>query len=410
MSEFFFAFIIGILLLVDYFKNRELISPFILLATPYIFVILINNLFAYNFGFYKIDGKVIKMIALGLVSFFIGTSVIISSKKQLNNRSERLLSCLDKYHIKSMLYFVIFIETINMIRIIYVIINNGMSWILSNEGYLTSGIGGHLLLILYSLVPILFYYWLCNKTKKIYLFVTILAIILFFTTFVKYHVICFVFVVFLYVVIQDNKYFKQGIIIILVSCISLFILNYLISFIISNVYNDVNNNFYVYHFWKYLAGGLINDNAIFNYNLNSEYSIFYRLSTIIFAYPNMFITGFGGNKVFPPLGIVMSPVCFLYNESSNVIDFIGYMYPSNGDYFEILMFIVVMLVFGIVVQLLYVKFKKSSLNIMVCVVLSFFCFYSFYSVYGTLSQTWEILFGSILIPKIFSTNIKIIWK
>ena len=102
MSEFFFAFIIGILLLVDYFKNRELISPFILLATPYIFVILINNLFAYNFGFYKIDGKVIKMIALGLVSFFIGTSVIISSKKQLNNRSERLLSCLDKYHIKSM--------------------------------------------------------------------------------------------------------------------------------------------------------------------------------------------------------------------------------------------------------------------------------------------------------------------
>ena len=160
--------------------------------------------------------------------------------------------------------------------------------------------------------------------------------------------------------------------------------------------------------WKYIGGSSINSNIIFDDGLHIELDVFYKIGTMLFALPNMFIKVFSGNRICPSIGLPMYPVASI-GESSNVIDFIGFLYPSKGDLCDVFLWSMIMLYFGGIARI----FFKNHLNRRACFTLStwvfmtFFCFFSFFAVYGILSSVWEILTYSIIIPPIFSGQIKI---
>lgn len=72
-----------------------------------------------------------------------------------------------------------------------------------------------------------------------------------------------------------------------------FILSYSVTFISRGTAKDVDISFYIYHLWKYVGGSVINDNHIFTDGIRIDVSFFFKIGTILFALPNMFI-----NKIF----------------------------------------------------------------------------------------------------------------
>lgn len=369
---------------------------------PYIPLVFLNNFFVYKNGFDKINDDVLVMILTSFIVFFSG-SLLFKVKKNSTNKEEDNVSKLSRYDFKKMRTFLIFIGLIGIVKIIILYLQGSFSSNIDDvEGVMGGGAIGHLLLASYSLLPIYFMYWTYNRKLTI-LMPIILIMIVTFSSFVKYNIIGLFVSFFLFLALYRKSVLKRSLLILVSFVGVVFYVNYAISFVV--VGNDMTTQFILNHFWMYIAGSLIYDNYIFLYGIRPGIGVFYKLGTFIFALPNMFLEKTFDFKLFPHVRQEDLSISD-FGETSNVVDAIGYLYPSKCDVLEVIIFYVILFILGALMAYIYKKHMKSSKYYDVFIV-NFLCYFVFFSFFGTFyinSAPWEILIYSIFIPKLFIKN------
>ena len=151
---------------------------------------------------------------------------------------------------------------------------------------------------------------------------------------------------------------------------------------------------------------------IFTTGLRTGVSGFYKLGRIFFALPNMFIRKFIGTSYFTKIEDTKFMAVSSIGETGNVVDFIGYLFPSKGALFSIIGFGFIMMCFGFLVSFAYIRSLNNTKEFLlpISVVITFFCFLSFFAVYGGLIPPWEILIWSLIMPKFFYKHRKCRFK
>lgn len=396
-----FAFLIIVLILLksNYRYSKGTFNPFIILVIPYFFIVLVNNLIIHNYGFYLISDSVLLMLIIGFICFNIGSSLIHTQIPRFTEKDILdKLSYIDICKIQKCLYIIAFLGLINAF---FVFRSGGFTDnIDENEGTMGSGPIGHLLLLSHSLFPYVFLKWTFTP-KNIRLLLPV--ILIFFVTFlslIKYNIIGIFVELFLLVAIYRRPLLKKGIVILLILVFGIFTSNYAFQFFVSG--ENMESEFILNHFWTYCSGSLIVDNYIFSSNRIPNVELSYKLLTFIFALPNMFLNKLFDITYFPYIMIQDLPVGTGF-QSSNVVDAIGYLYPSNGSSFEIVMWGCVIMVIGLINSLIVKLSRKSTLQIspFIPVYFTYFVFLSFYGTFYILSAPWELVIYTLIIPKLF---------
>ena len=164
------------------------------------------------------------------------------------------------------------------------------------------------------------------------------------------------------------------------------------------------------HLWKYIGGSVIHDNTIFTIGQNLEAGFIHKLLYCTIALPAMFLSGIFGIEIKLPVYIPLQLVGS-NSEASNVLDFIGFMYPSKGGPLDIVLFIIIMISIGAIFSLIYnvATRRTNRFALTICVFMTFFEFLSFFGVFASKSMTWEVIIWSMLIPAFFDNRINIRW-
>ena len=397
-----FVIIVSIMVLYQRWKEGNWVNLISVFMGPYIPLVFLNNFFVYKNGFDKINDDVLVMILTSFIVFFSG-SLLFKVKKNSTNKEEDNVSKLSRYDFKKMRTFLLFIGLIGIVKIIILYLQGSFSSNIDDvEGVMGGGAIGHLLLASYSLLPIYFMYWTYNRKLTI-LMPIILIMIVTFSSFVKYNIIGLFVSFFLFLALYRKSVLKRSLLILVSFVGVVFYVNYAISFVV--VGNDMTTQFILNHFWMYIAGSLIYDNYIFLYGIRPGIGVFYKLGTFIFALPNMFLEKTFDFKLFPHVRQEDLSISD-FGETSNVVDAIGYLYPSKCDVLEVIIFYVILFILGALMAYIYKKHMKSSKYYDVFIV-NFLCYFVFFSFFGTFyinSAPWEILIYSIFIPKLFIKN------
>lgn len=408
-----FEIVCIVMIAINYYINRRMINVISIFAIPYMIVIPVNNLLMTRYGFFEISNKVIIMILVGLVCIFMG-SIVADIRKRVSKTKvivdyEQNNCKFDYYKLKKMLRYTFCVEFIVVLKFFYIVFSKGIGYLSTSayEGELIHGILGHVFLTIYPLVPILFYYWLKNKAEKKYLIATIVCIVLLFFTFVKYHVIGMIVLIYLFCALEDHKYLKKGAVVVLSLVAFAFVFNYFSVFLIRGTTSLISKNYYFNHLWNYIAGSLIYDNQIFVDGVRNNISIGYKIGTFLSAPINLFINALWGVKIFPHEA---QRFLSMGNnaEKGNVVDAIGYLYPSKGSAIEILLWICILFLVGLLFTLIYnreIK-KKRRFSIKLCVFMTFWMFFSFFGTFYVSFTPWEILLWSVIMPNLFDKRVK----
>lgn len=412
-----FFLIIGVAInLIEYRINRRLINAVSVITLPYLVIVPLNNFIAVNYGFYKVNDDVLVMLMMAFGLYAIG-SFIVDYRKRVSKTKvildfEQNAQKFNYYKIGKMKNYCLIIELIMGFRLIRIILMYGFKQLSAESGInLLGGGEAHLFFTIYPLIPIMFYYWLEHKKEISYLCVTIIAMVFTFLSFTKYHSIGLAIMIYLFVSFENRKYLKKGLVLLLTLVSSLFIVNYVVGFILANVFEQVNNEFYLNHLWNYIAGSIIHDNYIFTSAENAGVSFVDKFVYCFMPLPNMLLSFFSVEGFKANINVRMLPTG-MNGEYGNVLDFIGFLYPTNGNFVEIIFFGIIMLVLGAVFTIIHNKAIKTRkhFNPSICVIMTFFEVLAFFAVYMSSSMVWEILVFSIIMPYLFDRRVKIKYK
>lgn len=408
MTLLFFIVISLLMVYACYRLKGELLNVFTILVLPYLLIIPINNWIMVKYKFYMISNRVIWMLFFAFVAFFLG-NVLFSEKVSLTQKK----SAKDKFKnldIIKMSKYIILVEIVTVLRILLLIFDKGIGYLGTEEfeNWLLSGLLGHFLLTIYPLIPIIFYYWLKNKIKIKYLIISLIGIGLYFMTFVKYHSIGMIVLIYIFVSLEETKYFIKGGLVVLGMVVVLFVGNYFLSFFIRGTNKLVQDSYYFTHLWNYIGGSIIYDNYIFTNGVKVDVNIFYKMGSFCFAVLNWFFSVAFEMPIFPHEALSFKAVG-LNGERGNVVDAIGYLYPSKGGAFEVGVFYIIIFIIGVLFDRIYTKSLKNRehFNITLCIFLVFFVFFSFFGTFYINLPPWEILMWSVVMLKIFDKRVKI---
>lgn len=402
-----FLFIISLLLYIQYKKEGRWINIVSILAGLYLLLVALNNIFIHRLGFFLISDKVLLMLLCGIICFYIGT-IFVNNKKQGQVIEEDNLKKLKAYHIKAMTITLYIIALIGLIKVKSLITSGAFSAINIDdaEGIMGNGIVGHLLNLSYSICPIVFLYWTYYPKKILYLLPIILLIIITFSTLIKYNIIGFFVILFMFTMIYRKSLLRKALFTLVIFVTVIFISNYAFTFAMKEV--EVESAFYYNHLWKYCSGSIIYDNYIFSLGIRPETNLAYKILTFIFALPNMFLGKLYDVTYFQHEAQQHLPV-HNEGETSNVVDAIGYIFPSNGNALEVICFCIVLIIIGFISALIYKKgiTQSNKLHTYLAIYLTYFVFFSFFGTFYIVSGPWEILVYSLLIPSLFYKKTRI---
>ena len=379
------------------FKEGNWANLISILMGPYAFIVFFNNFYVYKLGFHIISDEVLLMLLLAFVAFFLGS--IPFNTISITKKEEDTPLLFENYEMSRIMYFLLFVGVLGILRVIYFVFTGAFSNDFDEmEGVVTGGIVGHLLLASFSLLPIYFIYWTYNK--RLLTFIPILLIIIVtFAGFIKYTIIGMFVSIFICLIIYRKSLLKKAAIILVSFVAFVFYMNYAIGFALTD--SSVDADFFISHFWKYLAGSVIYDNYIFTLGIETESNLGYKFLTYLCAFPNMFLSVFDV-RLYPYEILEMLPVS-VFGEDSNVADAIGYLYPSKGALIEIIYFYVFMFILGLVFSYIYKlnMYKTHCFNVFIVNFLCYFVFFSFFGTFYVNSPPWEILVHSLIIPPLF---------
>lgn len=380
-------------------KRREgnWINMVSILIGPYIPIVFFNNFYVYKLGFYKIQDEVLIMLLWAFISFFIGSLFLKSDSKRNSVEGELLLR---NYDINKLNLFLLLVGVLGMFKLL-LMIRSGVfvSDASDAEGMITGGLVGHFLLASYSVLPIYFLYWTTQKSFK-NLIPIILILIVTFSSLIKYNIIGVFVSIYIFLSMYKKRVLKKATIILVGSVVIVFSVNYIISFLV--VDQEATAEFIVGHLWKYTSGSVIRDNYIFTSGNNVGVSIWYKIATFFSSIPNMFLSVISDIRLFPYKGQDLLPVSD-FGEESNVVDAVGYLFPSKGSLFDIIEFGIVFFLLGFVFSYIYKKHMHVSCYYDTFIS-NFLCYFIFFSFFGTFyinSGPWEIIIYSLFVPKFF---------
>ena len=259
---YIFIYLVLLMIAYQYKKDNNIVNIFSVLSAPYFILIIINNFIMSNLGFYTISDAVICMITVGLILYFFGALIVNNNWKNKIDENDNLYR-LSRYNIRMMTYVLYIISILGLFKLQTLFRYGAFDAINidDNEGTMGGGLVGHLLNASYSISPIVFLYWTYRPKQMFYLLPVLLLMIVSFSSLVKYHIIGYLIVLFIFTSIYRNSLLKKLSIIFFICIISVFIFNYAFSFYMKDA--EVSPEFYYNHLWKYCAGSLIYDNYIF---------------------------------------------------------------------------------------------------------------------------------------------------
>ena len=398
MITILFLAISFLMIVFQRYREGRWINLISLLVTPYLLIVFFNNFYVYKLGFYKISDSVIAMLLMAFVAFFLGT--LLFTQKTKPHAEENNLQVLRRYDMKRIKCFLYIVGVIGIIKAFFLykqgILLNDMD---DSEGIMGNGIVAHMLLASYSVLPIYFLNWTYNKTIKD-LVPVILVIIVAFSSFVKYNVIGPIVTLFIFISFYRKSLLKKASIVMLLFVLIVFVSNYAIDFTVAG--NELESSFLLGHFWKYFSGSIIYDNYIFTSGIRTDIGLPSKVLVFIFALPNMFISKLFDEGVFQHVGQELRDVSD-FGEQSNVVDVIGYLYPSKGEVSDIILFLLFLFFMGVLFSYLYKKhFSKSTVfDTFIANFLTYFVFLSFFAPFYVLSNPWEIIIWALFLPPLF---------
>lgn len=384
----------------QYRREKNWVNLISLFIGPYIPLVFLNNFFIYKDGFYVISDKVLIMLLSAFILFFCGTLFFKPThNKIVADNNYKIL--LQRYNFKRMTLFLSFISLCGLVKIIFMYRSGAFdaSNFDDSEGIMGEGPVGHLLLMSYSVLPIYVLNIIENK-KWIYFSPVFVIFLVTFCTFIKYNIIGVFVTMFIFFAIHRKDLLKRAVAGLLGFVGVAFWGNYAISFALAG--NELEAKFMYGHFWKYLCGSLIYDNYIFESGVRPGIDSGYKLMTFLCALPNMFISKFFDTSFYPHIRQGENYICD-FGEWSNVVDAIGYLYPSKCGFFAILFWGIAIFFIGIYFSYLYKKHIRiyDRFDMFIVVFLCYFVFFSFFGTFYVNSSPWEILVYSIFIPNIF---------
>jgi hypothetical protein len=383
-------------------------NSFLLIMGPYLIIIIFNNIYAVNYGFFRVNNEAILVHFLAFSSFFAGATykagIINPLKNKKNRKSWRTNVQIDIYDpnflhaINSFVFIVGVLGLVNVflsIRTLYSIGDGNL------EHLAAEGIIGHLLLGARIFVPILLDVGL-QKKKKLFLISSFLIIIVTFSSFIKYHIISFVLYLYSYFFWKINKKVIKYTFLLIICVFSFFSINYIIDFYSKGHSYDVyGTSFYFRHFWRYVAGGTIKVNEIVG-NKTVTYNMIDFIVHNTFTYPNMFIQKIGLNVIKPigHFGTAEGYTLIGNNINTNVISLLGQMYNSGA----ILPFIFLTFLFGLIAQSCWdtIRYSQKINKVLSSAsIYAFFLFSFFHNMWRGSIQPWELMIFAYFLPVIF---------
>lgn len=400
MEVIFFDILVAILILIQHNREKNWINLISVLTAPYAIFATLNNFVFTKFGFYEISEKTFLMLGFSFVIFYVGGLVFnVNVRRQHEEFNSQIL---ERYNLKKMTRLLYIIAAFGLIKLVLAVLSGAFSMeaISGAEGLMGGGLVGHLLLLSYSVVPIVFLAFLEEK-KVSYLIPVLLIAAITFASLIKNNIIGLVMSIFLFVTRYKKSVIKKAVIICLGLIVAVFLGNYFLTFFISK--SDVASTFYRNQLFVYCSGSMINDNMIFTSGIRVDTSFTYKLMTALLGLPNMFITFIFGTPAFPFEALNEMPVGNVYGQTSNVVDSFGYFYPSRGDIFDIFIYGIFVLIIGFIFSYVYYKasYSKKGFNVFICNFMTYFVAFSFFGTFYILPAPWEILIYSLIVPNIF---------
>lgn len=394
-----------ILLIINKVIRKKVVDAFFLVMSPYVFIIGINNLFMTKIGFDSISEKIIVVHLIGIILFFFGSVI--------GNYWTRA------YHIKPLLkpttYNDINYNTLIKLTVLLIIlIGIGKSLLIRQygiKGFISAGdtlrmesIFQHLELLLYPSIIMLFDRYLETKKKK-YLLLVGIAALLFFSSFIKYHIISLFIATYIYVIVRKPQYTVKFGIIIGSLIVTAFVSNYLVNFISNSIV--VKNQFYFNHLWGYVGGSTIVIEKVENYlDDPGNYSIVLWLWQMITSLPSMFTRKLCGFVISDYDFSTTLPTFNIGKSNTNVVGILGSAY-LQGHYVPFGLF---MIGWGIIVQSVYVRtinpMKNEVRATLVGSIFLAFNVLSFFSSFFVLSAPWEMMVWAALLPVLIRVTFK----
>ena len=378
--------------------QNTIIDAFFLVVSPYVFIITINNLLMGGIGFYKVSNQVIWIHAIAIFFFFMGT--FLGWHLGNNYKLKSYYKKTDLLSVNSVV--LIFISSISILIILldiyrlcaqYGIVGMLKQGDTVDRGYIAS----HLMILLTPLMILMMDFYFETK-KIIYILFCTIMLSLIFLTFIKYHIISAVLSIFIYVVLTRPQYVKKIGISSLVFVLGAFALNYMINFKVNKM--QVNDNFYINHMWKYIAGGTINFSNVSNYVVKGqELSLVEWLFSMVLSFPAMILSRFLGVVFNRYHYSTLLPLFFVgmekLEEQSNVVSLLGAAFAQTNA----VSFLIFMFFWGILVQWIFRRAQKN-VSIRSKLIASIFLAYnmlSFFSSFFELSMPWETMVLAYLI-------------
>ena len=410
MTTIIFLVLTFAMVLIQAIRERNMVNLISLLTMPYILIVLFNNTLFYRLGFYKISDRVLWLILGSLAAFFAGANLIAPSKIPILHERDNAAR-FARYRIDAMTNVLIVIGVIGLIKVAQLIATGQFSGenFEEAEGVMGNGLVGHLLLFSYSILPIVFLYWLEHKRRIKCLIATLLIVGITFSSLVKYNVIGVVVSLFIATAIYKKSLTRKSVVLMVSIVIVLFVGNYMLGYYLRET--SVSRSFYFNHFWVYASGSPIYDDYIFDPGINTHLSIGYKLMTFLMAFPNMFIRKLtGGAGFFPHLKKSTLAIGTVYGQVSNVTDAFGYLFPAKGEWVDKLVYFVVIFLLGFLFSYIYMKAKrrKGFFNTFIVNLITYFVFFSFFGTFYINPGPWEILIYSVFGPSLFlrTTNLR----
>ena len=349
-------------------------------------------------GFYKVSNQVIWIHVIAFFFFFMGTFIgwylgnnyklksYYKETELLNINSVVLIS------ISSISILIILLD-IYKLSTQYGIVGMLKQGDTVNRGYIAS----HLMILLTPLMILMMDFYFETK-KIIYALFCSMMLLLIFSTFIKYHIISAILSIFIYVVLTRPQYIKKIGIISLAFVLGAFALNYMINFKVNKM--QVNDNFYINHMWKYIAGGTINFSNVSDYVVKGqELSLIEWLFSMVLSFPAMILSRFLGVVFNRYHYSTLLPLFFVgmekLEEQSNVVSLLGAAFAQTNA----VSFLIFMFFWGILVQWIFRRAQKN-VSIRSKLIASIFLAYnmlSFFSSFFELSMPWETIVLAYLI-------------
>lgn len=395
-----------VLLLMSKYFRAKIVDAYFLIMSPYVFIIIINNLVMVETGFDVISDRIIYIHVLGILLFYVGAfgGECLMSKMKFKPLFKPTMY--ENISLKKLIVLTFFLVVAVGLGKSLLIYKYGLiGFISGGDSIKMFSIFNHLILLLYPCTMMLCDYAL-KERKRYYYVLVALAIFLVFSSFIKYHIISLLISIFIYIIIRKPKYFIKCGIATLALIVTSFVINYMLDFMSNDI--QVENQFYYNHLWQYVGGSTIVMEYMENYiGNNSNYSIIEWLWGMVTSFPTIFTKAFFDTAISDYDFSTTLPMVKIGNASgSNVVGILGSAFLQGN----MLSFSLFMIGWGMIVQFVVTNLNQRNTNtvapVLVGSIFLSFNILSFFSSFFVLSNPWETMLFAAILPSLIKNRSK----